>query len=94
MGRGGLGRDGPRLSPGGQAVVAAGSDKRAAMRLLRERGIPASRIVAADPFGISYLSQDGEPMTAWTLWLEDRKELLVWSEPGFPAFAGGVVPGA
>ena len=87
-------RDAPRLSPAGQAIVAQGADKRAAADLLRERGIPFRKVVRADPYAITFTSKDGEVLTAWTVWMPDREELLVWSEPGLPAFAGGVRPGA
>lgn len=56
------------------------------MGLLRERGIPAAQIVRVDPYAIAFTSQDGEVLTAWLIWLEDRERLVVWTSPGLPAF--------
>jgi hypothetical protein len=57
-----------------------------AMGQLREREIPASRIVAVDPWAITYLDQSGCVFTAWVLWLEAKEKLVVWAVPGLPAF--------
>ena len=81
-----MGRLAQRLSPAGEAIVAQGAEKRHAMQTLRERGIPAAQVIRVDPYAISFTSQDGEVLTAWMVYVEDRDRLIVWTQPGLPAF--------
>lgn len=67
-------------------IAPRAASHRHAMATLRERGIPVARIVRVDPYAVSFLSQQGEIVTAWMVYVEDREKCLIWTQPGLPAF--------
>jgi hypothetical protein len=57
-----------------------------AMALLRTRGIHAASIVRVDPWGIAFVRRDGSLATAWITYSAEKKQCLVRTENGLPAF--------